>query len=231
MNEQPALPSRGFDSITVHASASAEIAADQADLVVMVKGSSLFTGSAALQKAREVRQLVTELAQVGIEESAIMVLNVMAETSSSVIGKTSSATYQLSIRCTQLEQLADLLGVMTAQKNADLRAIIWRYPDAAPVQDDLLRRSLVRAQAKAQLMVAVLASTLDGVYSVSETVYDSEQDAAPTAQAWVRTAPAAARARALTGDDLGLAVMHTKRIKVDIKLIYHISSRTAATKC
>jgi len=50
--------------IDVFAEHEEDVAADKVDLFVEVEGSSLFTGRAALAKAREVHSLVESLGQV-----------------------------------------------------------------------------------------------------------------------------------------------------------------------
>lgn len=209
------------DTLTVRATAVEEVQADHADLTVTIKGSTLFTGSAALQKAREIRQLVADLAAVGIPETAITLLSVSAETSSNMIGSTSSARYQLRVRCAQLDTLADVLGAVTGQKNAQLNTLIWRYPDAAPTHDLLLQRGLARAQAKAEIMAHSLASKLGRVHSVSETLHDSEATP-PMVLAPAPMAAADARARRMTTDDFGLTLTHSKRLTVEVAVVFHI---------
>lgn len=208
-----------LDTLTVRAAAHDDVQADKADLLVTIRGTSLVTGSAALNKAREVRQLVAELAPLKIAESAILLLSVTAETSSSVIGKSSSASYHLRIRCTQLDDLADVLGIITAQKNTQLTSIVWGYPDLAPLHDRLLEQSLLRGAAKAQLMAQALGSRIERVHRVSETTTDQAEGQVGV----LRQMAAAPMSRARMGaDELGLAVSHTKRIGVAIEVVYHI---------
>lgn len=209
-----------LDILTVRTSAHNDIHADKADLLVTIKGTSLVTGSAALKKAREVRQLVADLAPLGISEDAVLLLGVTAETATSVIGKSSSATYHLRIRCSQLDDLADVLGVITGQKNTHLTTIIWGYPDLEPIHDRLLHQSLIRAAAKARLMAEALASQIERVHTVDETISDHEEETQPRF-ARALASPDMGRAR-VSADDLGLAVTHTKRITVHVEVVYHI---------
>jgi uncharacterized protein YggE len=213
-----------IDTITVRAAASDDVQADKADLLVTIKGSSLITGSTALKKAREVRQLVADLAPIGIAESAITLLSVTAETTTHVIGKTSSARYNLCIRCRQLDDLADVLGIITGQKNTQLTAIMWDYPDLAPIHDRLLAQSLRRCAAKATLMAEALASRVDRVHAVTETTTDQEGDLQPH---YARAASLETSRARLSSDDLGLAVTHTKRIGVHVEVVYHLQPVSA----
>jgi len=79
------------DCINVSETETQELASDRADLFVTVRGSSFFTGQAALHKAREVAQLVSNLTNFGLAQSDIQLQSVTAETASGVLGKTSAA--------------------------------------------------------------------------------------------------------------------------------------------
>jgi len=125
------------DTIKIFASQREEIQATFADLFVTVKGSSLVSGNAALKKAKEVSQLVDELTRFGLPADAIHLQSVYAETSGGALLRASSATYRLRIRCENLEQFADLLGIVTGQKNAMFERVDWKYPDEAAKEQAL----------------------------------------------------------------------------------------------
>src|SRR5512146_963581 len=116
------------DTIRISALQREEIEATFADLFVTVKGSSLVSGDAALKKAKEVSQLVEELTRYGLAAEAIHLQSVHAETSSGALLRSSSATYRLRIRCEKLEQFADLLGIITNQKNATFERVDRKNP-------------------------------------------------------------------------------------------------------
>lgn len=211
-----------IDTLTIQASAHEDVQADKVDLLVTIRGASLVTGSAALQKAREVRQLVDELGRMGVPERAIRLISVTAETSSSVIGKSSSASYELSVRCDKLDSLADVLGIITAQKNTQLKSMAWDYPDLGPIHDELLRRSLARASARAELMAGALNSHIDRVHAVKEVLTNAQDSPYMRALAPMASAMEVSRVR-MGSEDLGLAVTHTKRISVQVEVVYRIS--------
>ena len=85
-----------------------------------VRGSSVISGDAALKKAKEVSQLVEALISFGLSPEAIQLLGVHIETSSGALLKSSSATYRLKVGCEKLDQLAELLDIISSQKNATL---------------------------------------------------------------------------------------------------------------
>ena len=219
--------SADIDTLTIQASAHEDVQADKVDLLVTIRGASLVTGSAALQKAREVRQLVDELSRVGVPERAIRLLSVTAETSTSVIGKSSSASYELCVRCDKLDSLADVLGVVTGQKNTQLKSMAWDYPDLGPIHDALLRRCLARASAKAELMADALNSRIDRVHSAQEVPTHAPDSPYARTPVPMASAMDVSRAR-MSSDDLGLAVTHTKRISAQVEVVYRISPRRIA---
>src|SRR5688500_9261685 len=87
-----------FISVTMFATADVE--ADRSDLFLQVRGSSLIFGNAALSRAREVAQLVTDLKGIGVPEGDIRLLDVQAEVHK---GLNSAATYSLRVHCSSLD--------------------------------------------------------------------------------------------------------------------------------
>jgi hypothetical protein len=116
VTEAAATPTVAPDLIHITVNNEREVEADHAYLHVTVRGSSLFTGNAALTKAREVAQLVADLKQVGIEERDIHLQSVHAETSNTGFGKSTSAVYTLRFLCPRLALLGDVIGAITGQK-------------------------------------------------------------------------------------------------------------------
>lgn len=207
------------DLLTVTADASQEVPATSADLIVVVKGASLFSGSAALTKAREIRQLVADLEQVRVPESAISLVSVAAETASGPLGKSSAASYTLLVHIAALDDLADAVGAIAAQKNSQLQTVRWDYGELAPIEDALLTRALRRAQAKAQLMAQTLGGALGGVHRASSALTDPED---PQPQMYGGARGELMMSRSMTSDDLGLTVSHSKRLALSVEVAYHI---------
>lgn len=208
-----------LDLLKVSVSHSEELQADQADLQVTIRGSSLIHGNAALTKAREVRQLVEALTGLGLPERQIQLREVYAEVSSGLL-KSSSATYQLRIQCRALDLLPEVIGAVASQKQASLTSIVWRYPEDPEAQDAWSERCLLRAGQKARRMAAALGVRLLGVYRVEEQLsnppaYAEDLDVA-------KLAPQS-RARGPSSADLGLAITHTKTVEVHMSVEYHIS--------
>ena len=85
------------DTITVRVINEVELDADSADLTVIIEGSSVFSGSEAFKKAKELRNLIEALKEVGIEEDRVKLRSVEINSQSFAIIKTSSAKYVASI--------------------------------------------------------------------------------------------------------------------------------------
>ena len=207
------------DTIEIQASQREEIQATHADMFVSIKGSSLVSGDAALKKAREVNQLVDELSQAGLPGEAIHLLSIYAESSSGAVLKSSSATYRLRIRCEKLEQFAELLAVITAQKNASLERVEWKYPDES-VQAEALEKAIQKAALKAQKTAAALGVKLLGIYAFNEEITDQE----PASSQGLLMAQGRSRAMGVVAQpDLGMDIQHSKTVEVRVNLEYRVS--------
>jgi uncharacterized protein YggE len=208
------------DTIRISASQREEIQATYADLFVTVKGSSLVSGDAALKKAKEVSQLVDELTHYGLPAEAIHLQSVHTESFSGALLRTSSASYRLRIRCEKLDQFADLLGIITSQKNATFERVEWKYPDDA-AKEQALEKAIQKADTKARKVAAALGVRLLGVYSFTQNIIDHEVFTPQGKFA----APAATRSMglAMQSADLGMDIQHTKNIEVQADIEYRVS--------
>jgi hypothetical protein len=83
------------DTIAVNIELERKVYASGVAMFVEIRGDSLVSGSSALQKAREVRDLVAALAEVGIEERNVQLVAIRAEVSSGIIG----SRHRRSIAC------------------------------------------------------------------------------------------------------------------------------------
>lgn len=232
-NASITMPEVKPDTVTVTVSEEKEIAADRADLLVTVRGSSLFTGETALSKAREVAQMVGDLRELGVKDEDILLESVHADVSSGVLGKSSSATYSLKIHCERLDRLADMLGVITSQKNTKLKAIIWGYPENEE-RDDWLDACIQRANKKARRIAEALGVRLTGVRWFYEGYTDEEARVYPQSppaeydMMYERAAMSRAAPARVTSDELGTAVSHSKTVQLSVTIDYHISRFAAA---
>lgn len=211
------------DTISVAVNRRDEVEADRVDVQVTIKGSSLVTGTAALKKAKEVAQLVSALAEVGIKEQQIALKSIHAESSSGILGKATSATYQLEVRCNDLEILAEVLGVVTSQKNAKLDFLSWRYPDDKKLKNEWLLSCLAEAKEKANAIALSLGVKPVGVHSLLEKWLDSEQgDRRFPEEMRVGGFVKMARMRA-EPIDLGFPLSHSKWLELQLEVQFRVS--------
>lgn len=207
------------DTIKITASHREEITASYADLFVNVKGSSVFSGGEAMKKAREVSQLVDELTRFGIPAENIHLQSVQVETSSGALLKSSSASYRLRVRCDALGQIADLLDIITSQKNAALERIDWKYFDEE-ARARVLEAAITKAKNKADKVAESFGVKLLGVYDFIDNTFDEESPARLQPQALVRQSKAHAAA---PEPNLDMDVQHSKTIQVNVEVWYRIS--------
>ena len=208
------------DTIKISASHKEEISANRAELFVTVKGSSLVSGDQALKKAKEVSQLVEALINFGLSPEAIQLQGVHIETSSGTLLKSSSATYRLKINCEKLDQLAELLDIISSQKNATLERIQWKYPEDT-ARDHGLEVALGKVKAKADKVANSLGVKLLGVYDLIENAFDEEM---PYPHFAAQAMPAArALAKGAAEPSLGMDIQHSKTITVSVDVWYRVS--------
>jgi len=226
---EPVIPPKPIvreTTISVTATRRQEIAADKADLQVTIKGSSVVTGNAALKKAKEVNEMVTALLAVGVKEDELSLRGIHVQSSSGVLTRTSSASYSLRIRCSRLELLGEILGAISAQKNASLDHLTWRYPDLTAMQKEWLDSCIAEAKERAAHIATALGVKLLALHSFSEVWKDPEEVVVRT-QAH---APVAARLQELTREiDLGFNLSHSKVVEQRVDLTYVVDRRELAT--
>lgn len=196
-----------------------DLPAHAADLHVTVHGSSLVTGRAVLSKAKEVAAMVENLRQVGVADAQIQVVSVRAEVKSGLLTKSSSATYELKIQCTDLEQLPGMLGAITSAKNAELTSLEWLYPKDAAHQARLLGEATAIAKVKAQAIAAALGVSLGKPREVREVL--AEEPVYPVTR--MTGAPMAAMRARSEPVDVGVQLQHAKRVSATVRLTYAIT--------
>jgi uncharacterized protein YggE len=153
------------DRITIEETYTETIRATGAKLHVTVKGSSFFTGQAALKKAKEVAQMVETLKSVGVTEEDISLESVSAHVESGLLSKSSSARYGLKITCGNLETLPDVMGAVTGAKNATLDQLEWDYGDLVDKRTEWIQEVLKRCNAKAATVAGALNTKLVGIHN------------------------------------------------------------------
>ncbi len=226
-----------------------EVAAQHVDFFLQVKGMSLIVGDAALNKAREVQQLVNELKAIGATDADIKLLGVQADASTGILGRHSSATYSLKAHCAKLETMPDYLGVITSQKNTTVNYLQWDYGDLRDIQLRLLDRCIEWANEKAQRIAKGLNVTIAGVYRFTDAISTSEGDFTSAEQSMAmmrrrlqeqefdeRDRPSGMNAnrkyaleerpRRITVQELGMEISHNNHVVIGVSIEYRIAPQS-----
>lgn len=217
------------DVLVITAKYEEDIAAERAVLFATVHGTSLVTGRAALRKAAEVKGLVEALAACGISENDIGLESVHAHVTSGLLGKSSSATYRLRIRCDQLNALPEVLGAITSAKNAELERLVWRYPESAEAQGQWLKLCIAQANIKAAAAAEALGVRLVGVHRLTEELLEDPDRGARQMGVAIPYAAAPQRARAGVAPDMGFDLTHHKRGGMRVSVEYRVDGFAAPT--
>jgi len=145
-------------------------------------------------------------------------LGVHIETSSGTLLKSSSAIYRLRIKSENTDQIADLLDIISTQKNAILERIEWKYPEES-AQERGLEAAITRVKAKAEKVASALGVKLLGVYDFMEGTFDEERPIPFQAQAVMM------KSRAAVADEpsLGMDIQHSKTIQINVDIWYRVS--------
>lgn len=207
------------DTIKVSASHREEIFASHANLHVTVKGSSIISSNEALKKAQEVNALVEALTKFGLSPDAIQLQGVRLESAGGALIKSSSAVYRLRIKCEKLDRLADIMDIITEQKNATLEQIEWRYPEEE-ARERGLESAIARGKARAEMVATSLGVKLLGVYDFMENAFDEGTPVPFAAQTMMM------KSRSAVADEpsLNMDIQHSKIVNVNVDIWYRVSS-------
>lgn len=208
-----------IDLIQVEAKHEAEIEADEAELSVTVAGSSLVMGNSVFEKAKEVARLVEALRRHGLSDDDFEMRDIHAEVSSGLLGKSSSAIYQLAIHVKQLDKLPDVLGEIGEAKQATLGTITWHFPDTAQKRAVWLGKCVADANVKAKAIADALPAKLVGVHRVVES--GSHEGVYAVAQSYGGAPGSIQRARSA---NVGFQLGQRQKITVRITASYRVAA-------
>jgi uncharacterized protein YggE len=186
--------------------------------------SKLFSGRAALTNAEELRRLVTALVKRGLREDAIALEGASLDISTGMFSKSSSVTYRVRIRVSDLDRLPDVLDAITDCKDAAITYLEWDYTSASSVVE-LLAECATRAIAKAHRLASALGVSIAGIQTVEEEQLTEPASHAMTA-AYGAGMPMMARARrtaSVASELAGLDLAPRKQVGVRVKLAYRIA--------
>jgi uncharacterized protein YggE len=147
--------------LTVEEAVLREVKASSAVMHVTVKGSSYFAADVAMKKAKEVSALLDAFRELGILESDVRLKNVVAESESGILSKTSSARYNLSVKCRDMEKLSDALAIVTGGKSTQLHKLDWQFLENREEKLESIRRAFSAAKETAACIAEALGASMD----------------------------------------------------------------------
>ncbi len=154
--------------LRVTATETLDVEATRAKLHIRVDGETFAFGNAALQRSREVAELVSRLKALGVTDGDIRVKGVNAKMQQGTFMKGTRVSFNLVININALEMLPDVLGAITTAKHAELEQLEWVFEDEA-ARLALSAEAMKKAMAKATLMVNAVGYEIAGIRAVSDS--------------------------------------------------------------
>lgn len=211
------------DTISVRVVQETELDADSADLTVVIEGSSVFSGSQAFKKAKELQELLEVLQEAGIEENQVKLRNVHINSQSFALIKSSSARYTVLIKKVSLERLPPVLSAVAAHKGAELSHLLWKYGELKTTRRRLRREALSEAMEQARGDAELLGVEVLGIYQLSEAADNKEHR--PEYIGGNSGDFLAMRSRA-SKEDIGLHLGNSTTVTVDLRAEFRVGSMT-----
>jgi len=219
------MPELKPDHITVQATFEEDVAADRAEIELVVAGSSFFSGREALDRAVEVKEVVEILKHHEVADDDIVLRDVTAETQKGMFSDSSSARYTLRATCRRLDTLADVLAAASKPKHTTLQGVTWKFPDDPELENARLAKAIARANRKADILADGLGVRILGVLHGAFDAYEGGSQrlalAAPMAAA------GAVRRRETVRETLDMTIEHTQKAGVSVRIDYRVSGRGA----
>lgn len=212
-----------INTINVSATHTIEVPANRAQLHITIKGTHLVLGNAVLEKAREVNTLVQELLKLGIEKNDITLESIQADITSGLLSKSTSATYALKVLCRNLDNLPEILTIVTGQKNITLNSLEWGYPEDQSLLLKGLSECTRIAQEKANTIANVLNIKLLGVHKFVDRQI-SQQEEIQMQSGYTTLGRAKSRAISMQPlkDEFSCVLNQAKKIDLFVEIIYRI---------
>jgi len=208
--------------LTVDVTHEEELAADGFDLFVTVRGSSVFTGRSAFDKAAEVKALVASVVSIGVVRDDISLVGLQVDVESGLLSKSSSARYSLRVRSHEVDKLTGVLSAIASAKNATVDRLEWRYPEGEEARHGWLRAAARKARGRADAMAEALGIAITGIKRVSAPIAAAitpvpgmQGGGMESYSSSYGGAPAPGRSGRV---DLGLEVAPTKRVEIDVRV-------------
>lgn len=204
--------------IRVTATAKREIEATEAKLHLSVEGESLILGNAALERAKELRELVAALTSVGIKKEGIAVTGVHVSNQQGLLVKGQRATFSLTVKSPP-ERLPDALGVIAAQKHIELSHLEWVF-DEFEASIGLAAEAMRMARRKGDAIAEAANTHITGISNASDSwqMPEMRYDFAAAAPA-----PQMARGKAMSAVNIGTDFTGTQMLMITLTVDFAVA--------
>ncbi|WP_309571009.1 SIMPL domain-containing protein [Deinococcus sp.] len=179
-------------------------------LHLLVEAETFVIGNAALNGAREVRELVTHLRAAGVPDTDLHIQGVRIAGAGGVLARQQKATYTLVVHSTP-GRVPEVLGAVAAHRHAQLCRLEWEFEEFE-ASLPLAARAMQSARRKADVIAAAAGHRVVGVHSASDswqmpsTAIDLRTDAPMSLMSHSRTAPL----------DVGVEYSATQTLEVEL---------------
>ncbi len=153
--------------LRVTSTASEELHPIAVKLYLKIEGETFAIGNAALQKAKEIRELIAQLGAQSVPSNLLTVHNVRVSSQQGLLLKNQRAEFLLRLEL-QPEYLAVALGVIAHQKQTELQQLEWVY-DVDEASLRLSAQAMQKAKRKAQAIAHAAETQVIGVHHASDT--------------------------------------------------------------
>lgn len=221
------------NQITVEEIVIFELKASSVVLNVSVKGTSYFADDVAIKKAKEVSALVDAFKELGIPEDEVRLTNVIADSQSGIISKTSSAKYYLTVKCRDLDKLADALAIVTGGKNCELHRLDWQFRTDREKKLEEIAKVFSAAKETGECIASALGVVIEGVIDSKFegfTVPDAQPGIVSNTAYLKMNTVASESSRARVDAEPSLPSGQWQKQGFKAKVIFQVGSKTATTQ-
>lgn len=186
----------------------------------------MFSGMKTFKKADEVQSLIKALQADGISEEDVSVVNVQLETDNFAKIKSSACRFTLVIRKVPAELLSSVLATLAAQKQANMKFLLWQFSTLASEIETLRSEVIQQARTKAASTAAALGVSLLGVYSFDEKIHEPDSGSGAGDLLHHRNVKAK---RAKMPQQLGFTLSYSAELTLTVQATFRVSPMAAGT--
>ncbi|MEM9090563.1 MAG: SIMPL domain-containing protein [Cyanobacteria bacterium P01_F01_bin.53] len=144
-----------------------EIEASRAFILLSVTSDKLAFGNAAMAASEDLKAVIEKISQIS-ESLEVETESVSTESSTTMFGKNSAATYVIKLTVHELDKLGAILGICSTGNKIRVNSILWHYDDAEE-KLALIQEAVRKAKHKAEQMMAVIGYGVVGIRSCSDS--------------------------------------------------------------